>query len=306
MVDSLFGWRVAVICLFAGSALYVHLRGKVRHKLTRQLTDHSTFLAPFNAPLYAFSAVRNAPLLDRRDFPALDRLRDNWQVIRDEGLALLSNGEIKAAAKHDDAGFHSFFKTGWTRFYLKWYGDSLPSAAETCPRTVALLATIPQVKAAMFAVLPPGGYLGAHRDPFAGSLRYHLGLMTPNDDRCHINVDGEIHSWRDGEDVLFDETYIHYAQNGTDKHRLILFCDVERPMNNAVARAYNRAASQLFMATSATQNRDGEKIGVVNRIFGLVYPLRLKLKALKKRSRKLYYAIKVVAFGGIFSLIFIL
>ena len=43
----------------------------------------------------------------------------------------------------------------------------------------------------MFAVLPPGGKLGAHRDPFAGSLRYHLGLVTPNSDKCRILVDGQ-------------------------------------------------------------------------------------------------------------------
>ncbi len=27
-----------------------------------------------------------------------------------------------------------------------------------------------------------------------------------------IEVDGERYSWRDGEGVLFDETYIHYAE----------------------------------------------------------------------------------------------
>jgi hypothetical protein len=63
----------------------------------------------------------------------------------------------------------------------------------------------------MFAELPPGAKLNPHRDPFAGSMRYHLGLATPNDDRCFIEVDGERHSWRDGEGVIFDETYIHWA-----------------------------------------------------------------------------------------------
>lgn len=226
-------------------------------------------------------------------------------MIRDEGLALLSNGEIKAAAKHDDAGFHSFFKTGWKRFYLKWYGDSLPSASETCPQTVSLLKNIPNVKAAMFTVLPPDGYLGAHRDPYAGSLRYHLGLLTPNDDQCSITVDGQVHSWRDGEDVVFDETFIHHAENRTDKHRLILFCDVERPMSNPLARAYNRWFSKIFMSAAATQNREGEKVGFVNRVFGLIYPFRLKMKALKKTNRKLYYAIKYVFFGGLFYFVFI-
>ena len=61
-------------------------------------------------PLYAFSALDNKPIFDRRDFPELDLLRDNWETIRDEGLALLYDQEIKASAKHDDAGFHSFLK----------------------------------------------------------------------------------------------------------------------------------------------------------------------------------------------------
>jgi beta-hydroxylase len=54
----------------------------------------------------------------------------------------------------------------------------------------------------MFAELPPGAKLNPHRDPYAGSLRYHLGLVTPNDDRCFIEVDGERHSWRDGQGVI--------------------------------------------------------------------------------------------------------
>ena len=67
-----------------------------------------------------------------------------------------------------------------------------------------------------------------HRDPVAGSLRYHLGLVTPtHPGGCRIVVDSIPYSWRDGEDSLFDETYIHYAENTTDQTR-ILFCDVER------------------------------------------------------------------------------
>jgi len=78
-----------------------------------------------------------------------------------------------------------------------------------CPRTTELLKAIPNVKAAMFASLPPGARLVRHRDPYAGSLRYHLGLITPNSDQCYIVVDGERYFWRDGESMMFDETYIH-------------------------------------------------------------------------------------------------
>ena len=90
-------------------------------------------------------------------------------------------------------------------------GHDLASAAQKCPRTVELLNQIPSIKAAMFASLPPGARLVRHRDPYAGSLRYHLGLRTPNSDQCRIFVDGEMYSWKDGEAVMFDETYIHRA-----------------------------------------------------------------------------------------------
>lgn len=110
------------------------------------------------------------------------------------------------------------------------YDNPHPSAATLCPDTLAILEEIPTVKAAMFTMLPPGGTLGLHRDPYAGSLRYHLGLVTPNHDDCAIIVDGERYSWRDGEEVIFDETYLHWAANKTDQDRIILFCDTERPM----------------------------------------------------------------------------
>jgi aspartyl/asparaginyl beta-hydroxylase (cupin superfamily) len=92
----------------------------------------------------------------------------------------------------------------------------------------------------MFAELPPGAHLRKHRDPYAGSLRYHLGLVTPGDDRCYIEVDGRRYSWRDGEAVVFDETFIHRAENATEHDRIILFCDIERPMKYGWATALNR------------------------------------------------------------------
>jgi len=39
---------------YFGSAVFVHFRGKVRHKFSRQLRDHSTFLAPYNAFVYFY------------------------------------------------------------------------------------------------------------------------------------------------------------------------------------------------------------------------------------------------------------
>ena len=228
-------------------------------------------------------------------FPELKPLRDNWQTIRDEALALFDEGHIRAAAKNNDWGFYSFFKSGWKRFYLKWYEDFLPSARATCPKTVELLNSIPTIHGAMFALLPPGAKLGAHRDPFAGSLRYHLGLVTPNSDKCHIFVDGVECVWRDGEDFVFDETFIHRAENATDVTRIILFCDVERPMKFKAMTAVNRWVSNHIIKASATENMDGERVGALNKAFGYLYEIHLVGRRLKDRNRKVYYGLKYAA-----------
>jgi beta-hydroxylase len=305
MVAHAFAPRFILLCVFILAAVFVHFRGRVRHRLTRQLTDHSTVMAPLNALLYAFSAVPNRPYLDVRQFPELTRLRENWQTIRDEGLRLFDEGYIRAAATYNDLGFNSFFRTGWKRFYLKWYDNPLPSAQNLCPKTVELVQSIPTIHGAMFAVLPPGGRLVAHRDPFAGSLRYHLGLVTPNADTCKIFIDGEPYYWKDGEDVLFDETFIHYAENKSDVTRLILFCDVERPMTNGVVARLNHLLANTLVRASKTQNVEGEPVGILNRVFGYAYRARLAGKWLKARSSFAYYALKYALIGGLLYWIFL-
>jgi beta-hydroxylase len=288
MVLRLFAPQFLVVWAFLGSAIAVHFRGKVRLGFWRQVSDHSTIMAPYNVLMYLFSAVPNRPILHQESLPELTLLRHNWQLIREEALALFAQGQIKAADKYNDWGFNSFFRTGWKRFYLKWYDQALPSALANCPKTVELVNAIPSIKGAMFANLPSGGRLVQHRDPYAGSLRYHLGLVVPKTPgECRIFIDGQEYSWREGEDLLFDETYLHYAENTTTEDRLILFCDVERPLHTRAMTAVNRWVSRNVINKSATQNEEGERVGWLNRIFGYVYHVRLlgkRMKAWNKAS----------------------
>lgn len=294
--------QIILLALLVLSAAAIHLRGRVRLKFARQLTDHSTFVAPYNAFAYLTSKAPNRPYQDPSAFPELKRLTDNWQVIRDEGLKLMDEGMVRTATANNDIGFHTFFKRGWKRFYLKWYDDPQPSADALCPNTVALLKQTPSVHGAMFATLPPGGRLGAHRDPFAGSLRYHLGLRTPNSDACWIEVDGDRYSWRDGEAVVFDETYVHTALNDTDVTRLILFCDIERPLRGPAA-AVNRWVMRHIMRATATQNVEGERVGAINRAFGTIFAVKEAGQRLKARNRRLYYAIKYALIALVLALV---
>ena len=284
--------KYLIFALLVLPAFYVHLRGRVRLRPWRQMTDHSTFLAPLNVLLYACSRIHARPYAPIEAFPELAALRERWQDIRAEALALREAERIRASDRYDDVGFNSFFRRGWKRFYLKWYDDAHPSASELCPRTTELLRAIPSVKAAMFAELPPGGHLRKHRDPYAGSLRYHLGLVTPGDDRCYIEVDGERYSWRDGEAVMFDETFIHRAENATDADRIILFCDVERPLKYRWVQALNRWFARRVIAAGVSPNMEGDRTGALNRAFAYFYKVRLYAKRVRKTRKRLYYAIK--------------
>lgn len=301
---SIFNFKFWLLMSYISSILYTHFRGQVRLKPLKQLTDHSSFLAPVNALMYLFSAVPKTPYIDVTNFPELQPLQDNWQIIRDEAEHLYNEGYIAASDNYDDIGFNSFFRRGWKRFYLKWYNKPLNSAKTLCPKTLALIQDIPSINAAMFTLLPKDSFLFEHRDPYAGSLRYHLGLITPNSTECCIYVDGEHYSWKDGEAVLFDETYVHRAENTTTQDRIILFCDIRRPLKSRLISTFNSLFSQTVMKAASSKNIPGERVGFINKLFKYLYQIRLVGKRLKVYNRKLYYFTKYVLYLGLLYLVF--
>ena len=283
-----------VFSLYVFSLSYTYLRGARRFKIVRHLTDVWMIISPINVLMYLFSKKSlNKPYISLDEFKELDVFQENWQAIRDEALTLYKNSNIKQKLEKDDVGFYdlgfySFLKSGWNRFYLKWYDTDFGSAEKLCPKTLAMVRAVPSVKAAMFALLPPGAKLNLHRDPYAGSLRYHLGLSTPNSDLCNIIVDGQTYSWRDGKAVMFDETYLHEAVNKSDQDRLIFFCDVERPIRFSLVRLINKYFSKFIMSNACAPNLTGDKSGIINKIFSYVYVLRLQAKKLKAWNELVY------------------
>jgi beta-hydroxylase len=69
------------------------------------------------------------------------------------------------------------------------------------------------------------------------------------------------------------------------------------------AAAFNRFLGDKVMTLAATRNEPGEKVGFINRVFGLVYPIRVCAKAVKEYNRNLYYSIKYIAIAVLVVLI---
>ncbi len=121
------------------------------------------------------------------------------------------------------------------------------------PHTNAALKLIPGAITAFFSVLPPRKMLPQHIGPYKGVWRYHLGLITPLDyKKCYINVNGKIYHWKEGEDVIFDDTYPHYVENRSrNESRVVLFVDLKRDFRNVFVNLLN----DLFIFISGFHQR---------------------------------------------------
>jgi beta-hydroxylase len=290
---------ILVIATFSMCSMYYiyTYRGNTRYSSWSEYFRKGwPIFAPLNCLLYLFSCKKvRQPIIDTLQYKELDELRKNWEVIRDEALALQHGGELENINKPGsdasyDLGFRTFHKYGWRKYYLKWYGYTHTSAQQQCPKTTEILSKIKNINGAMFAYMPGNSELTRHLDPVACSLRYHLGLETPNSKDCFINVDGEAYAWQDGKDLLFDETYLHFVKNNTDESRLILMCDFNRPVN-IFGKAIN-FCYKILMRASVVPNTDEDKGGLANRIFKNVTPLLQQSKELKQTNRKAYKRLK--------------
>jgi len=85
---------------------------------------------------------------------------------------------------------------------------------------------------------------------------------------------------------------------------LILLCDIERPLRTAAARALNRVVGRRMIRAAATQNVEGEHVGLLNRLFEYLYQIRIAGQWLKARSRPFYYAIKWALTGALLYAVF--
>ena len=175
--------------------------------------------------------VKNPPYVSIEDeFPEGKLLKDNWKVIRDELDTVLKNVE-NIPKFHEVDNLQRFISDkddkAWRTFIIKGFNEWLDHNCQQVPKTTALLKQMPRVSMAMFSILEGGKHIPPHIGFFKSVLRYHLGLIIPEGE-CFILVNGEKYSWKEGDHVLFDDTYKHEVWNKTDGRRVVLFIDVLR------------------------------------------------------------------------------
>jgi beta-hydroxylase len=183
-----------------------------------------------------------------KDYPDFKLLEDNYAVIREECERLLGLKEKMTdmealGGDYTAGGIHT---AQWKTFLFK-SGKFIEANCRLAPRTADLLRRIPNLYTAFFSILDPHQHIAPHFGYYKGFLRYHLGIIIPNDNAdgcCYLRINanpadnarrernlidkGVTYYWKNGEGVMFDDTFLHDAHNDSDEVRVVLWLDVAR------------------------------------------------------------------------------
>lgn len=179
-----------------------------------------------------FAKNGNLPIYEKSTFPWVAGLEKEWKKIRAE----LDQVMVR---KDELPNFHDIMEDVktittdnlWKTYFLAGYGLESEENSKRCPETSRLLKEIPGMKTAFFSILAPKKHIPAHKGPYNGVLRYHLGLIVPEPkEKCRIRIEDTITHWDEGDSIIFDDTFEHEVWNDTDGFRAVLFVDFVRPV----------------------------------------------------------------------------
>ncbi|MGH8274022.1 MAG: aspartyl/asparaginyl beta-hydroxylase domain-containing protein [Gammaproteobacteria bacterium] len=204
-------------------------------KKRSKLTDYHTYKSALNNYLMRPSGGDRRPVFWDTDAvcPQLHELEKAYPKIRAEVDALLAE-RTQMPTYHEvnkpATEIASTTEGRWNVFMLELLGHRLEKNLARCPETARALERVPGRLQAFFSVLEAGKSVPLHEGPYLGYLRYHLGIRVPAEDPPLIRVAGQPYVWKEGEGVVFDDSWPHEVENHCSEPRVVLIVDMPRPL----------------------------------------------------------------------------
>ena len=186
---------------------------------------YDLFIGGSRRPVF-FDIDRTMPELRAID-AAYDEIREELERLLPQQDRMPRYHELDDDLLYSSGRFHRDKR--WSVFVLYCYGAWPEENRRLCPKTCAALEKVPYVNQAFFSILDPGKAIPPHTGPSRAYLRYHLGLRVPKHHPPKIRVKDELYTWKEGESVLFDDSWEHEIYNQSDGVRAVLIVDVMRP-----------------------------------------------------------------------------
>lgn len=197
--------------------------------------------------------------------PWLAQVEASFAEIRAEMLELVQSerAELEPYIQYDKSENLAQWRTlnhsrDWSAIHLIRHGIEVPGNSARAPRTMEILAGLPQPRVAgaspnaMFSLLAPRTAIPPHVGVDNTRLVCHLPLVVPPG--CWFRVGAETREWREGEAFAFDDTIEHEAMNPSDVLRVVLIFDCWHP---GLAET-ERAAVAATIAASHRDENGGE------------------------------------------------
>jgi aspartate beta-hydroxylase len=214
-------------------ALRFYLHEEVPHYLDQR--QRPTF--------FYFPELPPSPYFDRKLFPWIPRFEAETSIIREELMNLLpsvaKSERVFGSVELERQNLRGS-EPSWNGYYFYRHGVRREDNCSACPRTAAALDSVPLSRVrehgpeVLFSVFTAGTHLLPHRGVTNTRIVAHLPLVVPKD--CALNVGGEVHEWKEGQIVVFDDTYEHEAWNRSEHIRVVLIFDLWNPFLTEVER----------------------------------------------------------------------
>ena len=171
-------------------------------------------------------------------FPWIGELQARTAAIRDEMLAAVAARE-GLQPFHDREQLNQLVagasdEGSWDALFFYRHGERFDANCARCPVTTAAMERLPRVAIRdhgpeiLFSLLRPGAHILPHRGVTNARVVAHLPLVVPPGCALHVLGD-EPHAWREGEVMVFDDTFEHEAWNRSGELRVILLMDTWNP-----------------------------------------------------------------------------
>lgn len=169
---------------------------------------------------------------DTKEFPFLDVLAQNFSTIKSELLSLIEKNKENQWMETFTHYVNSDKTKAWKVFSFIFFNMRFPGNAALCPETAKLIYSIPDIISCDYSFLKPNTHILPHKGYSRMVLRCHLPLIVPKGGNCAIRVGDETREWKEGELMIFDDSFEHEAWNKSNKDRVVLMFDIPNPLWN--------------------------------------------------------------------------
>ncbi len=195
---------------------------------------------------FYFPGLPQKQFYERTEFDWLADVEAAVPAMRDELLAVLADGNdfapyVEGSGDRPRAANPLLDDPSWGAFYFWRNGKQVEENAARCPATIAALGRAPmpiidqRSPIALWSLLKPGTHIQSHHGLLNTRLICHIPLIAPGD--CALRVGNETREWREGEALIFDDSFEHEAWNRSDSTRVVLLFEIWRPEISVEERA---------------------------------------------------------------------